>query len=325
MNTKKIIKTIKKYHKIVIARHVGADPDALASSIALKEIILKNFPKKEVLVIGNTANKFKYFGSLDKLEEDFEGDLLIVTDTPDIARIDGTSPRHFKETIKIDHHPFVEQFGKVEWIDTTAASASQMIIELVKENHLKIDKDIASKLYLGVVADTDRFLHNYTTTKTFNLVSWLIKETDLDFTSLYEQLYMRSLNDIRFIGYIASNLVVTEHKLGYIKLDDALLKQYNVDASTAGNLINRFSHIEEVLVMVFCSEDTNNKYVKASIRSRGPIINEIATHFNGGGHVLASGARPKDFEEADKLISELDQLCAEYLANNKNDILDKEG
>ena len=33
----KIYKQIKKYDTIVIARHVGADPDALGSSIGLKK------------------------------------------------------------------------------------------------------------------------------------------------------------------------------------------------------------------------------------------------------------------------------------------------
>ena len=36
---KKIFKQIKKYDTIVIARHIGADPDALGSQFALKEII----------------------------------------------------------------------------------------------------------------------------------------------------------------------------------------------------------------------------------------------------------------------------------------------
>ena len=45
---KEIIKQIKKYDKIVIARHIGADPDALGSQFALKEIIEINFPDKQV-------------------------------------------------------------------------------------------------------------------------------------------------------------------------------------------------------------------------------------------------------------------------------------
>ena len=43
---KEIIKQIKKYDKIVIARHIGADPDALGSQFSLKDIILENFKDK---------------------------------------------------------------------------------------------------------------------------------------------------------------------------------------------------------------------------------------------------------------------------------------
>ena len=44
---RKIIKQIKKHDLIVIARHIGADPDALGSQLALKEIILDTFPHKK--------------------------------------------------------------------------------------------------------------------------------------------------------------------------------------------------------------------------------------------------------------------------------------
>ena len=37
---RKIYKEIKKNDTIVIARHIGADPDALGSERALKELIL---------------------------------------------------------------------------------------------------------------------------------------------------------------------------------------------------------------------------------------------------------------------------------------------
>lgn len=309
---KQILKKIKKYNTIVIARHIGADPDALGSSIGLKEIIQYNFPNKKVYVVGNPAARFKYMGTVDRTIEDTKDALLIVTDTPDIKRIDGAIPSNFKETIKIDHHPFIEQFGSLEWIDDSASSVSQMIIQFVKNTGLKINQAIAEKLYMGVVSDTERFLHDYTTTDTFDLVSWLIKKTNLPFTKLYPQLYMRNLNDIRFSGYIAQNLVVTENKLGYIILTEEILKEHHVDSSTAGNLINTFSHIEEILVLAFFSEDTANHYIKSSIRSRGPIINEIATHYHGGGHALASGAKPQTMEEVEDFIQALDKTCKEY-------------
>lgn len=316
MNYKRVLKAIKKYDSIVVARHIGADPDALASSIGLKEIIEYNFKYKKVYVVGSTSTKFKYFGTLDKNVENINKSLLIVTDTPDKKRVDCANVDDFLYKIKIDHHPFVEKFCDIELIDDKASSASQMIIEFALKCNLKIPYSAACKLYMGVVGDTNRFLYNYTTVKTFDLVSSLIKKTKIDFVSLYPNMYLRNLNDVKFSAYITNNITVTENKLAYIKLDDATLKSHKVDASTAGNLINNFDNIDEILVTIFCSEDTVNDYIKCSIRSRGPIINEIASKYNGGGHSLASGAKLKNFSECDNLIKDLDIACKEFIGED---------
>ena len=85
-----ILKLIKKFDNIVIARHIGADPDALGSQFALKELIKENFKGKNVYAVGATASKFRFMGTLDKPDDiDLNNTLLIVLDTPDKKRIDG--------------------------------------------------------------------------------------------------------------------------------------------------------------------------------------------------------------------------------------------
>ena len=313
---KKIYNKIKKYDTIVIARHIGADPDALGSTLGLKELIIATFPYKKVYVVGAPAARFKYLGTVDRLPEiDLSKTLLIVTDTPDLKRIDGINPKDFKYVIKIDHHPFVERYADIELIDDTASSASQLIIELAKKTKLKINQQAASKLYIGLVADTNRFLYDYTSYKTFELVAWMIKSTNLKFTQLYSNLYLRPLKEIIFSGFIALNLNITENGLAYIKITDEILKKYEVDPSTAGNLIENFNNIEQIKVVVFCSEDKGNNYIKCSIRSKGPVINTVANHYEGGGHIYASGARPSNFEQVDQMLKELDEVCANFQTN----------
>lgn len=310
---KEILKQIKKYNTIVIARHVGADPDALASQIALKDIIVNNFPLKKVYVVGMPASRFKYLGTLDKLtDEMYENSLLIVTDTPDKKRVDGVDTTRFSKTIKIDHHPFVEKYCDIECINDKVSSASQIIIDFAFSMKLKITKEAAEKLYIGIVADTNRFLFSYTTPDTFDLVSKLIKETDINFTSLYDNLYLRSLKELKFQSYIINNMIVTENKFGYIKLTDDVLKKFDVDAATAGNMVNNFNYIEDFVSWAVFTEDKNNDFIRGSIRSRGPIINDVAAKFGGGGHKLASGVRLKNFEEVDKLVEALDLECNKY-------------
>lgn len=313
---KSIYKKIKKYNTIVIARHVGPDPDALGSSLGLKELILNTFPHKKVYVVGTPAVKFKYIGQMDKITDEICHDaLLIVTDTPDIKRIDGVDISKFSYIIKIDHHPFVEEYANIEYIDDTASSASQLIIELSFKTRLKMNALAAEKLYVGLVADTERFLYSNTQDKTFDLVSKLIKKTHIKITKIYEELYIKPFKEVKFAGYIANNFCLTDNGLAYIKIPDEALKEYDIDSSTARNMVSNFNYVNEIIVWVILTNDKSTDTIRASIRSRGPIINEIASHFNGGGHALASGARLSNDEELELLVKELDKACLEYKQN----------
>ncbi len=306
-----IYKLIKEFDKIVIARHVGVDPDAMASTMALKDSILLTFPEKKVLTVGSGSNKFTYLGKLDKLEDTIDT-LLIVLDTPDIRRIDGVNIADFKKVVKIDHHPFVEDFGGIEHIDDKASSASELVLELIRDTPLLMDKNIASKIYLGIVSDTNRFMFNNSTSKTFLQVAKMIKDYDLEIDKLYESLYLRPLNEVKLEGYIGLNLEVTENGVAYIKLTKNLLDEFKVDAASPGNMINNFNYINEVLVWAFFTEDVKNDNIRVSVRSRGPVINTALVKYNGGGHKYASGARIKTMEESDQVIKDLDILCKNY-------------
>ena len=310
---KQIFKVIKKYDTIVIARHIGADPDALGSQFALKEIILKTFPNKKVYAVGNPASRFKFFGNNEKIDNiDTTKGLLIVLDTPDIKRIDGVSLNNFEYVIKMDHHPIIDKYANIELIDEDSCSTSQLILEFIFNNKIEINKEIGEKLYLGIVGDTDRFLHDYTSSKTFSLVTRLLEETNIDFTSLYKVLYQRPISEIRFEGYIYQNLILTENGVAYIKLIDRKLKEFGVDSAAAGNMINDLKFVNEIIVWVFLTEDIKSNLIRANIRSVGPYINDVATKFGGGGHKYASGVKLKTWDDSDKLINALDELVTNY-------------
>lgn len=310
---KKVYKKIKEYKKIVVARHVGPDPDAIASTTALRDSIRLTFPEKEVVAVGLGVSKFKYYGILDKIDpEEFKGCLLIVLDVPNISRVDGIDGLEYKEIMKIDHHPAEDIKGPVDWTNEKACSTCQMIAELILKTPLKLDTKIAGNLYLGIVSDSDRFLLPYTTKETFKVVYDLIRTSKIEFTSLYNYLYDRSLDEVRFQGYLATNMKVTENGLGYLVIPSDIIKEYHVDLATPANLINNFNFIREVSVWTFITEDVKNKVYKVSIRSHGPIINELASKYHGGGHKYASGARITSEEEIEAFIKDLDHLCEEY-------------
>lgn len=308
---KKFLKTIKRYDTIVIARHIGVDPDALCSQLALRDAIRLNFPEKKVIAIGTGSQKFAHIGKLDKLEK-VDNALLIVTDTPDKKRIDSAVLSDFSYIVKIDHHPFVEDFGGLEIINDQASSACEIIMELLIQMKLVLNSSIAELLYMGLVSDSNRFLFDSSTSHLFSLISYYLDKYPFDLSKCYQKLYLRPLNEVRLEGYISLNMTVTENGLGYIPITDAIIQKYGVDSASAGNMINNFNFIKEVLVWVTMTEDVKNDQIRISIRSRGPVINQVAEKYHGGGHKFASGVRVKTMEEAMKIIDDLEQVLIEY-------------
>ena len=305
-----IYKQIKKYDTIVLARHIGVDPDAMSSQIALRDSIRLTFPSKKVYALGNGSSKFGYIGTLDKYEYHKHA-LLIVLDTPNLSRVDLPTMDIYDYKIKIDHHQFIEKFCDIELIDTGATSASQIVLQLINHTNLKMNDKIARTIFIGTMSDTNRFLYN-PSPKVFKEISDMVNKYKFDIEESLNSLYSRPMNEVKLEGYIAQNLVVNENKFGYIILTNEDITRLNVDSASAGNIINNFSGIEELETWAFVTEDVKNDIIRISIRSRGPIVNKVAENYNGGGHKLASGVRVKTMEEAKAVLKDLNEVCILY-------------
>lgn len=315
---KEILEKVKEYKNIVIARHIGVDPDAMASQVAMRDLIKLNFPDKEVIAVGSGSNKFTYIGKLDKQVE-FEGPtLLIVLDTPDKKRVDITDIDQYDFKIKMDHHPFIESFCDIEYINDNISSASEIVGYFAYNMNLELSEEIARNIFIGMVSDTNRYMFSNSKDTSFMLTSKLITDFRLDLTTIYEKMYARPMNEVRLEGFIAQNMTITENGLGYMQIKSTDLANFNADIASAGNMINNFNFINELLVWVTITEDNKNNLLKVNIRSRGPIINDIAENYNGGGHVFAAGARIYNPADVDKLIADLDQRVLEY--NQKTEV-----
>ena len=309
---KTIYNEIKKYKKIYIARHIGPDPDSYGSQLGLRESIKLTFPNKEVYAVGTSVSRFKFMGKLDKITTyDYEDALLIVVDTPDKRRVDIENFELFKNIIKIDHHPKVDTFGTIEYIKEDASSASELVLKVIENTKLKNSTEIATNLFAGIVSDTNRFLFN-TTSETFNLVSILIKKYKLDIEKIYRGVYSKPLSEVRLMGHIASTIKVDKYGFAYVEVDNDILSSIGADNSAPSNMINDFNNINEVLVWAFITRDEKNDLYRVNIRSRGPVINEIASKYNGGGHKYASGVRTTSRQVIDDLLKELSKVCMDY-------------
>ena len=285
-----IITGIKKADSIVILRHRKPNPDALGSQIGLSELIKATYPEKFVYVIGDMPENLKYIGDMDEItQEVFDQSLVVVVDCSTPRLINCPFEVTVDEVIKIDHHPNVTPYGKICYVDTTAASASEIIAEFTfdEATPFQMNKLAANVIYAGIIGDTGRFLYPSTTSKTFALVSKLI-QYDVDLAGIADKMITKPLNVNRMTGYIYEPLEVSREGMASVVLTKEVLQRFKATDQLASLVVSVPGTVEGILAWsIFVEQEDRN--FRVHLRSKGPIINDIAQGFGGGGHPLACG------------------------------------
>lgn len=311
MDFKIITNKINEYNTIIIHGHVSPDGDCYGSQFGLQEIIKDNFKNKNVYVVGQTANYVSFLGEPVTIDDElYANALCIAVDTGNAERVSDQRFFNGKETIKIDHHIPIDQYANFNIVNEDIPACALIVLMYALEEKLTISKKAATALYTGVITDTGRFRHGVTS-ETFVLASKLL-EFNADTHFVDTNLSIESLNSLKLKGYILSNFVTTDEGLAYVKLPLDIINKFGVSQEEASNQVTTISSIETCPVWCLFIEDENQ--VRGRLRSRGPVINELANKFNGGGHKMACGVKFKSWDETEEIIKELNKLVKEYKA-----------
>lgn len=313
----RIIGAIKEYETIIIHRHVRPDPDAYGSQGGLAEILKASYPEKNVYTVGDEEESLHFLRIMDTItDKTYENALVIVCDTANTERVSDQRYKNGNMVIKIDHHPNEDPYGDMIWVDTTASSVSEMIYEFFligKKHGLKMNDEAARLLYAGIVGDTGRFLYPSTTEKTFAYASELIQYS-FSRPELYDHLYETPLKVVKLQGYILKEFELLEYGAAAIHITKETLEKYHLSPAEASSLVSSLGNIAGIVAWVFLIEEEDQ--IRVRFRSKGPVINNIAKQYGGGGHPLAAGASIYSWEEAEQVLLKLKKACQQYLEEN---------
>ncbi|MER1987003.1 MAG: bifunctional oligoribonuclease/PAP phosphatase NrnA [Solibacillus sp.] len=311
---RQIIDTIEQFDTIIVHRHVRPDPDAYGSQMGLAELIRHNYPAKEVYVTGEHDDSLSFLAHPQELiDAQFEGALIIVTDTANTERIDDQRYTLGAKLIKIDHHPNDDAYGDLLWVDTNASSCSEMIYELFEEaaasHHWQMSDASARLLFAGIVGDTGRFLFPSASERTFEVAGQLIK-SNFNRTELFDGMYEMDRKLLHLQGYLYQNFIMDASGMAYIKMTSDILREFDATASETSLLVGSLGNVKGIRAWVIFIEE--GETIRVRLRSKGPVINGLAKKYNGGGHPLASGATAYSWSEADQVIEDLKEICKNY-------------
>ncbi|WP_185849374.1 DHH family phosphoesterase [Blattabacterium cuenoti] len=294
--------------KIVLLPHNNPDGDALGSSLALLFYFRKL--KHDVDLISPTeySESFQWLpGSKDILvfskntqslvkKKIVNSDYIFFIDFNNLSRINNI--RDFflyskAKKILIDHHPFPFYFDFM-FSDPTVAATSILVFRFISDmNNLdKIDKEIATCLYVGLMTDTGFFRFPSVTSETHFIAGKLIeKGVDIDF--IYNHLQEKyNKNRLKLLSKALKKLkVIKKYRTAYTSIKASDINFYSYKQGDTEGIITYGLSIKNIVFSVFFFEEKEKYPIKISFRSKGNFdVNMFARkHFGGGGHKNAAG------------------------------------
>ncbi|MFQ3676245.1 MAG: bifunctional oligoribonuclease/PAP phosphatase NrnA [Endomicrobiia bacterium] len=299
--SKQIFEIIEQSKTIFITGHTRPDGDTIGSSLALR-YVLKKIGKQSVDIIMKERfmDCYSFLPDVDKIlfsdKIDKTYDLAIILECSDISRIGfELNFNRFKKIINIDHHLNNHTVTKKNCLNIffpQYASCAEIIFDILENEKIEIDKNIALCLYVGIVTDTGKFQWSNTNSHVFNTSAKLLKY-GLNTFYIYKKIYgSKSLESIHLLSLILQTLEVK--KIGKYNVSCIIAtKKMFEDTSTTTNdteeFINFALSVKDVDIAIFFREEKSGN-VKISFRSDSVDVRKIAQIFNGGGHKYASGA-----------------------------------
>lgn len=298
---------LQKPKKIVVTSHKNPDGDALGSSLAWTKFLSKYGHAVDYISPNDMPEYYKWIpGSkqiviYEKAKEYARNliqnaDIVFCLDYNELSRIDEMAT-HVKASdafkIMIDHHLYPDSFPALTYSDTTKSSTGEMIFELIAamDQVEKIDADIATLLYTAILTDTGSFAFSCTTQRVHEITGVLVnKGADPD--SVQNFVYnCFSESRLRFFGYCIMHKmkIIPGTDVAYISVSEKEMQEYDIRDGETEGLANYPLKIASVKACAFFRE--KDRQIRISFRSKGKFdVNVLAReHFNGGGHMNASG------------------------------------
>lgn len=304
-----IMEKIEEYENIALFFHERPDFDTLGSCYAIKAFIKDNFKNKNVKVIGcDTLSKiygstlFDFNKKENKADKNFFSNALaIISDTADSKRVYSQKFLECKTTIRVDHHPQIENFCDIELIDPMMPATCQIWADIFYTSKKIISSECAKYLYAGILTDTGRFLHVNTLPSTYEIVARLV-QTGFSRVDVHDAIYARTKKEILFNNYLSEKIVYKKDFV-YLIIPKGTHKKFNIYPQMS--MVNLLSDIKGSKIWFSLYFDESSKSWKGSLRSKDIQINQIAKKFGGGGHKFAAGFSLKKLSDYKILINDL--------------------
>ncbi|MGA2666674.1 MAG: DHH family phosphoesterase [Patescibacteria group bacterium] len=234
----------------------------------------------------------------------FKYDLIIVLDSPDLERLgplyEGqTSLFYETPVVNIDHHSGNDFFGKINWVDLTATSTSEILVSLMeslaREKPL-LDEDIATALLTGIITDTGSFQNANTTPKSLTVAAQLVAAGARQQEIIRHIFKTKPLSTLKLWGKVLESIEPDlEHRFIWAKVKkDDFVETGATESETSGVIDELLKSAPDVDFALLLAEHQEGLHGSLRAIGQGVDVSVMAKLFGGGGHEAAAAFQLPD-------------------------------
>jgi len=304
---KKVASIFQSKDNFLIIGHARPDGDCVGSQTALY-LLLKNMGKNVYMLnYGPILAHYQFVPAVDEMKpyipENVKIDYSIFVDCGDLERVTDNF-QHTGYIINIDHHLTNVRYGDLNYIDKSVSSVGELIYNISKELNQKITPEIATCIYLSVMADTGSFKFSNTTPRVFR-ISAELQEAGADVSYVAQEFWENvSKKSIKIKSYTLDNLnFMYDDMVCWVEFPKQIYDELELEFEEPEDLANMLRSIRGVeLSIVFREKNVND--IRVGFRSKAKInVSKVAENIGGGGHRRAAGATIRtSLEEAKEIV-----------------------
>lgn len=296
---------------LVVLTHRKPDGDAIGSALALHRALAPT-KRVDIHLVGPVGRALlELAGDTPVAISDdpptCDPDLVVLVDTGSWVQVGPISnwlktQREAGRVIGLDHHPVGDDIATERVIETTAASCTLMIRDLLLELGCPIDGSrggVGEAIFAGLATDTGWFQHSNADARCYAVASELL-QLGVDRIRLHRVLEQNaSPGKLVLLGRaLASIQWELDGRCAIMRLTGADFDEAGTGREELEGLVNEPLRVATVETSILMYEEESGA-TKISLRSKPPRVpggvffdvSAAGRVLGGGGHVHASGAR----------------------------------
>lgn len=302
----------------LILTHAHPDGDTLGCGFALCEALRSCGKNAVVRCCDAIPGKYSYMGNA--CTEDVEYENIVAVDVADAKLLGKEFEERFGSRVKlcIDHHGSNRLYAEKTLLDSSAAAACEIILEVVKALGVEVTKSIADCIFTGLSTDTGCFRYANVTPRTLRMAAEMI-ESGADNAKINVIMFETKTKTYVALERLAleSMKMYFDDRCAYITITQDMYRQSGSDESEVDAIAAIPRQIEGVVVGVTMREKTDGTF-KVSMRTHeGVDASAVCAMLGGGGHPRAAGCTVKGNAEEAKnaVLSAIEKYMQEESAS----------